>query len=62
MPQSHHSVCSNEIEHPACAKCRAPMVITHIDEIYPGRNRRKFECLKCSTAMTEWGRLVLERG
>jgi len=44
----------DEIADPACAKCRAPMGLTSIEEKYPGYYRRAFECPACGAAMTQW--------
>ena len=44
----------DEIVDPACSKCRAPMILTSIEEKYPGYHRRTFECSACGDTMTEW--------
>ena len=44
----------DEIVHPLCARCRAPMWLTHVEDEYPGYERRRFECQACGAAMTEW--------
>jgi hypothetical protein len=44
----------DEIVDPACSKCRAPMILTSIEEKYPGYHRRTFECSACGATMTEW--------
>ena len=54
MSQSYHSACSDDVEHPVCTECRAPMVITHIEELCLGRHRRIFECHVCGTVTTQW--------
>jgi hypothetical protein len=45
MSLSYRSACSDDVEHLACSGCRAPMVITHIEEPCLGRYRQIFECL-----------------
>ena len=44
----------DEIVDPACSKCRAPMILASIEEIYSGYHRRTFECSACGATMTEW--------
>jgi hypothetical protein len=45
---------TDEIIHPLCARCHAPMWLTRVEDEYPGYKRRTFECQACSTTMTEW--------
>jgi hypothetical protein len=54
MSLSYRSACSDDVEHLACYGCRAPMVITHIEELCLGRYRQIFECLVCGTVTTQW--------
>jgi hypothetical protein len=51
----------DEIVHPLCARCRAPMWLTHVEDEYPGYERRRFECQACGAAMTEWAHITRDK-
>jgi DNA-directed RNA polymerase subunit RPC12/RpoP len=42
-----------EIEHPECAKCGAPMWLTRIGPYEPDHDRRTFECQACGNSKFE---------
>jgi hypothetical protein len=44
--------------HPLCL-CRAPMSLTRSEELYPGYQRRTFECPVCGDTMTQWAGVSL---
>jgi hypothetical protein len=44
---------SEEIVHPTCAKCGAPMWLTRIEPDQPGFESRLFECQVCNDQMME---------
>src|SRR5262245_60886035 len=51
MTETHHS---DELRHSVCLTCAAAMRMTLTEDIYPGYNRRMFECQTCGCTMTEW--------
>jgi hypothetical protein len=44
---------SQEIGHPDCAKCGAPMWLTRIGPDEPDHDRRTFECQACGNSKFE---------
>jgi hypothetical protein len=46
--------------HPVCLRCRTTaMSLTCTEELYPGYQRRMFECLVCGETMTQWAGVSL---
>ena len=44
---------SEDIVHPTCAKCGAPMWLTRIEPDGPGSEKRTFECQACQNEAIE---------
>jgi hypothetical protein len=44
---------SQDIVHPTCAKCGAPMWLTRIEPDEPGLEKRTFECQACQNEAIE---------
>ena len=44
---------SQDIVHPTCAKCGAPMWLTRIEPDEPGSEKRTFECQACQNEAIE---------
>ena len=44
---------SQDIVHPTCAKCAAPMWLTRIEPDGPGSEKRTFECQACQNEAIE---------
>ena len=44
---------SQDIVHPTCAKCGAPMWLTRIEPDEPGVEKRTFECQACQNEAIE---------
>ena len=44
---------SEDIVHPTCAKCGAPMWMTRIEPDGPGLEKRTFECQACQNEAIE---------
>ena len=44
---------SQDIVHPTCAKCGAPMCLTQIEPDEPGSEQRTFECQACQNEAIE---------
>jgi len=44
---------NQEIDHPDCARCGAPMWLTRIEPREAGCDRRTFECQACGNSKTE---------
>jgi hypothetical protein len=43
-----------DIVHPTCAKCGAPMWLTRIEPDGPGSERRTFECQACQNEVIDF--------
>jgi hypothetical protein len=44
---------TQDIAHPTCAKCGAPMWLTRIEPDGPGSEKRTFECQACQNEVIE---------
>ena len=44
---------TEDIVHPRCAKCGAPMWLTRIEPDKPGSEQRTFECQACQNELIE---------
>ena len=44
---------SEDIVHPTCAKCGAPMWLTRLEPDGPGSQKRTFECQACQNEAIE---------
>jgi DNA-directed RNA polymerase subunit RPC12/RpoP len=53
MQHSYTEQLQQEIEHPNCAKCGAPMWLTRIEPYEPDHDQRTFECQACGKITTE---------
>jgi hypothetical protein len=53
MRQFQLSSPAEDIVHPTCAKCGAPMWLTRIEPEGPGSEQRTFECQACQNVLTE---------
>ena len=42
-----------EIEHPKCAECGAPMWLTRVEHYEPDHDQCMFECQACGNSTTE---------
>ena len=52
--ETHQQPLAEDVVHPLCARCCAPMSLTSVENEYPGYERRIFECQACGAKMTEW--------
>jgi hypothetical protein len=43
---------SQDIVHPTCAKCDAPMGLTRTEPDFPHHDKRTFECKACDSTTT----------
>ena len=53
MQHSYIQQLSQEIEHPECAKCGAPMWLARIEPDEPDHDLRTFGCKACGNSKTE---------
>jgi hypothetical protein len=53
MSQFQPTPHSQDIVHPTCAKCGAPMWLTRIEPEEPGSEKRTFECQACQNELVE---------
>ena len=53
MQHSYIQQSYQEIEHPDCAKCGAPMWLMRIERYEPDHDQRTFECQACGASTTE---------
>ncbi len=53
MRQSQSIPYAQDIVHPTCAKCGAPMWLTRIEPDEPGSEKRTFECQACQNELVE---------
>jgi hypothetical protein len=53
MRQSYSSPYPNEIVHPTCARCGAPMWLIRIEPDEPGKALQTFECQACGNSTDE---------
>ena len=53
MPQFQSIPHSQDIVHPTCPKCGAPMWLTRIEPDEPGSEKRIFECQACQNELVE---------
>ena len=55
VPQTHQADPQDHLILPLCLRCReATMLLTCIQEEYPGYKKRMFECPVCGSTMTQW--------
>jgi hypothetical protein len=50
MRQAHWSRYPDEIVHPTCARCGAPMWLTRIERDGPCHEKQMFECQACGNS------------
>jgi len=53
MQHSYIQQLQQEIAHPRCATCGAPMWLTRIEPYEPDHDQRTFECEACGNSTTE---------
>jgi hypothetical protein len=53
MRQVHSTLYPDEIVHPVCARCGAPMWLTRIEPDEPGCEKRTFECQVCGDTTSD---------
>jgi hypothetical protein len=53
MFEAHRSNFPDEIVHPTCAQCGAPMWLTRIERDGPGTENRTFECQACGNSTSD---------
>jgi hypothetical protein len=53
MRQSYSSPYPDEIVHPTCARCGAPMWLIRIERDEPGKALQTFECQACGNSTDE---------
>jgi len=53
MQHSYTEQLHQEIEHPKCANCGAPMWLTRIEPYKPDHDNRTFDCQACGAILTE---------
>jgi hypothetical protein len=53
MSEHRGQIPSQDIVHPTCAKCGAPMWLTRIEPDEPASEQRTFECQACQNEAIE---------
>jgi len=53
MQHSYIRQLQQEIEHPRCARCGAPMWLTRVEPYEPDHDQCTFECQACGNGTTE---------